>query len=152
MKTNGLLLLNILVNASRWEFINSIIVIILCSISCPLVFISVELEKLCQFVDFETLEQNISRELVVIVSVHTSILHSFCRCSCDLRFYINIFIYFSSGPGPDSLPGPRCQWRYDSCVSPCFKTCSDPTAEACVTIPQWDLWPLVSMGHRSGLF
>uniref|UniRef100_A0A3B4YDQ7 Otogelin n=1 Tax=Seriola lalandi dorsalis TaxID=1841481 RepID=A0A3B4YDQ7_SERLL len=29
-----------------------------------------------------------------------------------------------------------CQWRYDSCVSPCFKTCSDPSAEACVTIPQ----------------
>ncbi|XP_061590678.1 otogelin [Cololabis saira] len=41
-----------------------------------------------------------------------------------------------SGPGPDNLPGPRCQWRYDSCVSPCFKTCSDPSAEACVTIPQ----------------
>uniref|UniRef100_A0A3Q1CNI4 Otogelin n=1 Tax=Amphiprion ocellaris TaxID=80972 RepID=A0A3Q1CNI4_AMPOC len=36
----------------------------------------------------------------------------------------------------DTLPGPRCQWRYDSCISPCFKTCSDPSAEACVTIPQ----------------
>ncbi|GLD55777.1 otogelin-like protein [Lates japonicus] len=41
-----------------------------------------------------------------------------------------------TGPSPDTPPGPRCQWRYDSCVSPCFKTCSDPTAEACVTIPQ----------------
>ncbi|XP_076003159.1 otogelin [Genypterus blacodes] len=41
-----------------------------------------------------------------------------------------------TGLGPESLPGPRCQWRYDSCVNPCFKTCSDPTAEACVTIPQ----------------
>ncbi|XP_044212195.1 otogelin [Thunnus albacares] len=41
-----------------------------------------------------------------------------------------------TGPGPDVPPGPRCQWRYDSCVTPCFKTCSDPTAEACVTIPQ----------------
>ncbi|XP_008304680.1 otogelin, partial [Stegastes partitus] len=41
-----------------------------------------------------------------------------------------------TGPGPDTPPGPRCQWRYDSCVSPCFKTCSDPSAEACVTIPQ----------------
>uniref|UniRef100_A0A3Q1ET69 Otogelin n=1 Tax=Acanthochromis polyacanthus TaxID=80966 RepID=A0A3Q1ET69_9TELE len=36
----------------------------------------------------------------------------------------------------DTPPGPRCQWRYDSCISPCFKTCSDPSAEACVTIPQ----------------
>ncbi|XP_069021761.1 otogelin [Embiotoca jacksoni] len=41
-----------------------------------------------------------------------------------------------TGPGPDTPPGPRCQWRYDSCVSPCFKTCSDPSAESCVTIPQ----------------
>ncbi|KAM8877816.1 otogelin [Synchiropus picturatus] len=41
-----------------------------------------------------------------------------------------------TGPGPDSAPGPRCQWRYDSCVSPCFKTCSDPFAEACTKIPQ----------------
>ncbi|TDH17418.1 hypothetical protein EPR50_G00008130 [Perca flavescens] len=41
-----------------------------------------------------------------------------------------------TGPRPDALPGPRCQWRYDSCVIPCFKTCSDPSADACVTIPQ----------------
>ncbi|XP_044072365.1 otogelin isoform X2 [Siniperca chuatsi] len=41
-----------------------------------------------------------------------------------------------TGPSPDAPPGPRCQWRYDSCVIPCFKTCSDPSAEACVTIPQ----------------
>ncbi|KAM9816911.1 otogelin [Neosynchiropus ocellatus] len=41
-----------------------------------------------------------------------------------------------TGPGPDSAPGPRCQWRYDTCVSPCFKTCSDPFAEACTKIPQ----------------
>ncbi|XP_039991611.1 otogelin [Xiphias gladius] len=41
-----------------------------------------------------------------------------------------------TGPSPEALPGPRCQWRYDSCVSPCFKTCSDPSAEACVAIPQ----------------
>uniref|UniRef100_A0AAQ6IID4 Otogelin n=1 Tax=Anabas testudineus TaxID=64144 RepID=A0AAQ6IID4_ANATE len=37
---------------------------------------------------------------------------------------------------PETPPGPKCQWRYDSCISPCFKTCSDPSAEACVTIPQ----------------
>ncbi|XP_024863957.1 otogelin [Kryptolebias marmoratus] len=41
-----------------------------------------------------------------------------------------------TGPSPDTPPSPRCQWRYDSCVSPCFKTCSDPSAEACVTIPR----------------
>ncbi|XP_034019438.1 otogelin [Thalassophryne amazonica] len=41
-----------------------------------------------------------------------------------------------TGTDPDTPPGPRCQWRYDSCVSPCFKTCSNPSAEACVTIPQ----------------
>ncbi|XP_068431508.1 otogelin [Clinocottus analis] len=41
-----------------------------------------------------------------------------------------------TGPSADALPGPRCQWRYDSCVVPCFKTCSDPSAEACGAIPQ----------------
>ncbi|KAI3377328.1 hypothetical protein L3Q82_008531, partial [Scortum barcoo] len=41
-----------------------------------------------------------------------------------------------TGPVLDAPPGPRCQWRYDSCVIPCFKTCSDPSAEACVAIPQ----------------
>ncbi|XP_045889176.1 otogelin [Micropterus dolomieu] len=41
-----------------------------------------------------------------------------------------------TGPSPEAPPGPRCQWRYDSCAIPCFKTCSDPSAEACITIPQ----------------
>ncbi|XP_068596445.1 otogelin [Brachionichthys hirsutus] len=41
-----------------------------------------------------------------------------------------------TGPSPDSLPGPGCQWRYDSCIIPCFRTCSDPSAEACASIPQ----------------
>ncbi|CAL8403715.1 unnamed protein product [Boreogadus saida] len=42
-----------------------------------------------------------------------------------------------TGLSPDSpAVGPQCQWRYDSCVSPCFKTCSDPSATACVTIPK----------------
>uniref|UniRef100_A0A3B3Y820 Otogelin n=1 Tax=Poecilia mexicana TaxID=48701 RepID=A0A3B3Y820_9TELE len=36
----------------------------------------------------------------------------------------------------DTPPGPRCQWRYDSCINPCFRTCSDPSADSCVTIPQ----------------
>ncbi|XP_058857767.1 otogelin-like [Acipenser ruthenus] len=29
-----------------------------------------------------------------------------------------------------------CQWRYDACVSACFRTCSDPAGEACNTIPK----------------
>ncbi|XP_035991595.1 LOW QUALITY PROTEIN: otogelin [Fundulus heteroclitus] len=41
-----------------------------------------------------------------------------------------------TGSRPDTPPSPRCMWRYDSCISPCFKTCSDPSAESCVTIPQ----------------
>ncbi|XP_058486191.1 otogelin isoform X3 [Solea solea] len=41
-----------------------------------------------------------------------------------------------TGSSSEVPPHPVCQWRYDSCVSPCFKTCSDPSAEACVTIPQ----------------
>uniref|UniRef100_A0A3P8VXA6 Otogelin n=1 Tax=Cynoglossus semilaevis TaxID=244447 RepID=A0A3P8VXA6_CYNSE len=32
----------------------------------------------------------------------------------------------------EAPPQPLCQWRYESCISPCFKTCSDPWAEACV--------------------
>ncbi|KAM9494299.1 otogelin [Clarias gariepinus] len=28
---------------------------------------------------------------------------------------------------------PQCQWRYESCTSPCFRTCSDPNALSCVT-------------------
>uniref|UniRef100_A0A3Q2T3Y8 Otogelin n=1 Tax=Fundulus heteroclitus TaxID=8078 RepID=A0A3Q2T3Y8_FUNHE len=39
----------------------------------------------------------------------------------------------------DTPPSPRCMWRYDSCVSPCFKTCSDPSAESCVTIPKYPI-------------
>ncbi|KAI4881043.1 hypothetical protein NFI96_008514 [Prochilodus magdalenae] len=34
----------------------------------------------------------------------------------------------------DHPVGPRCQWRYESCTSPCFRTCSDPAAQSCVTI------------------
>ncbi|XP_039596385.1 otogelin [Polypterus senegalus] len=29
-----------------------------------------------------------------------------------------------------------CQWRYDSCSSACFRSCSDPTGETCHTIPK----------------
>uniref|UniRef100_A0A8C1YUL6 Otogelin n=1 Tax=Cyprinus carpio TaxID=7962 RepID=A0A8C1YUL6_CYPCA len=27
-----------------------------------------------------------------------------------------------------------CQWRYESCVSPCFRTCSDPSGLSCASI------------------
>ena len=68
------------------------------------------------------------------------------RACCNI---LHIFVFFTtgdkvkclhlflSGLSPDSpAVGPRCQWRYDSCVSPCFKTCSDPSGTACVTIPK----------------
>uniref|UniRef100_A0AAR2K3K7 Otogelin n=1 Tax=Pygocentrus nattereri TaxID=42514 RepID=A0AAR2K3K7_PYGNA len=35
----------------------------------------------------------------------------------------------------ESYPmGSRCQWQYESCANPCFRTCSDPAARSCVTI------------------
>uniref|UniRef100_A0AAZ3SXK3 Otogelin n=1 Tax=Oncorhynchus tshawytscha TaxID=74940 RepID=A0AAZ3SXK3_ONCTS len=36
----------------------------------------------------------------------------------------------------DTPTGPKCQWRYESCVSPCFRTCSDPSGGACGTVPK----------------
>uniref|UniRef100_A0A8C7GE24 Otogelin n=1 Tax=Oncorhynchus kisutch TaxID=8019 RepID=A0A8C7GE24_ONCKI len=47
--------------------------------------------------------------------------------------------FHDSQPGEvqrDTPTGPKCQWRYESCVSPCFRTCSDPSGEACGTIPK----------------
>ncbi|NXB22606.1 OTOG protein, partial [Rhagologus leucostigma] len=29
-----------------------------------------------------------------------------------------------------------CEWRYDSCTSPCFKTCRDPLGKNCQTVPK----------------
>uniref|UniRef100_A0A8C5S979 Otogelin n=1 Tax=Laticauda laticaudata TaxID=8630 RepID=A0A8C5S979_LATLA len=29
-----------------------------------------------------------------------------------------------------------CEWRYDACSSPCFKTCKDPLAKHCQTVPK----------------
>ncbi|NWV87999.1 OTOG protein, partial [Machaerirhynchus nigripectus] len=29
-----------------------------------------------------------------------------------------------------------CEWRYDSCTSPCFKTCRDPLGTNCQTVPK----------------
>ncbi|XP_030649228.1 otogelin [Chanos chanos] len=39
-----------------------------------------------------------------------------------------------TGTSSDFQMGPRCQWRYELCASPCFRTCSDPGAQACATI------------------
>ncbi|XP_060118015.1 otogelin [Heteronotia binoei] len=35
-----------------------------------------------------------------------------------------------------SLVHSTCEWRYDVCTSPCFKTCRDPLAEHCQTVPK----------------
>ncbi|KAK1802104.1 hypothetical protein P4O66_004448 [Electrophorus voltai] len=40
----------------------------------------------------------------------------------------------AAGSTTDYSMGPLCQWRYESCVSPCFRTCSDPAARSCVDI------------------
>uniref|UniRef100_A0A8C5TVU7 Otogelin n=1 Tax=Malurus cyaneus samueli TaxID=2593467 RepID=A0A8C5TVU7_9PASS len=29
-----------------------------------------------------------------------------------------------------------CEWRYDACTSPCFKTCRDPLGKNCETVPK----------------
>ncbi|KAL1007586.1 hypothetical protein UPYG_G00088760 [Umbra pygmaea] len=50
--------------------------------------------------------------------------------------YRKATLFKLTGPGPDTPTGPRCQWRYESCVSPCFRTCTDPSGAACVTIPK----------------
>ncbi|XP_042197503.1 otogelin [Callorhinchus milii] len=28
-----------------------------------------------------------------------------------------------------------CEWRYETCASPCFRTCRDPTGKTCLTLP-----------------
>ncbi len=43
-------------------------------------------------------------------------------------------IIFTTGAIPQYPMGPRCQWRYESCVSPCFRTCSDTSGLSCARI------------------
>uniref|UniRef100_A0A671S0L1 Otogelin-like n=1 Tax=Sinocyclocheilus anshuiensis TaxID=1608454 RepID=A0A671S0L1_9TELE len=54
------------------------------------------------------------------------------------RYQISLFspqiITFTTGAIPHYPMGPRCQWRYESCVSPCFRTCSDPSGLSCASI------------------
>ncbi|KAJ7344409.1 hypothetical protein JRQ81_000359, partial [Phrynocephalus forsythii] len=35
-----------------------------------------------------------------------------------------------------SVTHSTCEWRYDVCTSPCFKTCRDPLAEHCQAVPK----------------
>ncbi|XP_010213011.1 PREDICTED: otogelin [Tinamus guttatus] len=34
------------------------------------------------------------------------------------------------------LPHSACEWRYDACTSPCFKTCRDPLGKNCQAVPK----------------
>lgn len=29
-----------------------------------------------------------------------------------------------------------CEWHYDACASPCFKTCRDPLGQNCQAVPK----------------
>ncbi|XP_022602720.1 otogelin-like [Seriola dumerili] len=68
--------------------------------------------------------------------LHATLLHLHLLKYRHTNSFRKATLFRLTGSNPEARPGPQCQWRYDSCVSPCFKTCSDPSAEACVTIPQ----------------
>uniref|UniRef100_A0A8C0Y8X1 Otogelin n=1 Tax=Cyprinus carpio carpio TaxID=630221 RepID=A0A8C0Y8X1_CYPCA len=48
--------------------------------------------------------------------------------------YRRATLFKLTGGIPHYPMGPRCQWRYESCVSPCFRTCSDPSGLSCASI------------------
>uniref|UniRef100_A0A673IFZ6 Otogelin-like n=1 Tax=Sinocyclocheilus rhinocerous TaxID=307959 RepID=A0A673IFZ6_9TELE len=48
--------------------------------------------------------------------------------------YRRATLFKLTGAIPHYPMGPRCQWRYESCVSPCFRTCSDPSGLSCASI------------------
>ncbi|XP_051564620.1 otogelin-like isoform X2 [Myxocyprinus asiaticus] len=48
--------------------------------------------------------------------------------------YRQATLFRLTGATPDYPIGPRCQWVYESCVSPCFRTCSDPSGLSCISI------------------
>ncbi|XP_026866300.2 otogelin [Electrophorus electricus] len=48
--------------------------------------------------------------------------------------YRRATLFKLAGSTTDYSMGPLCQWRYESCVSPCFRTCSDPAARSCIDI------------------
>ncbi|XP_053780390.1 otogelin [Desmodus rotundus] len=37
---------------------------------------------------------------------------------------------------PSGAAYPICEWRYDACASPCFRTCRDPQAASCQDVPR----------------
>uniref|UniRef100_A0A673LF66 Otogelin-like n=1 Tax=Sinocyclocheilus rhinocerous TaxID=307959 RepID=A0A673LF66_9TELE len=48
--------------------------------------------------------------------------------------YRRATLFKLTGGIPHYPMGPRCQWRYESCVSPCFRACSDPSGLSCASI------------------
>ncbi|XP_051757713.1 otogelin-like isoform X6 [Ctenopharyngodon idella] len=48
--------------------------------------------------------------------------------------YRRATLFKLTGSIPYYPMGPRCQWQYESCVSPCFRTCSDPSGLSCTSI------------------
>ncbi|XP_053473113.1 otogelin [Ictalurus furcatus] len=48
--------------------------------------------------------------------------------------YRRATLFKLAGSTTDYSMSPQCQWRYESCTRPCFRTCSDPAALSCVTI------------------
>ncbi|XP_073764936.1 otogelin isoform X2 [Danio rerio] len=48
--------------------------------------------------------------------------------------YRRATLFKLTGAIPHYPMGPRCQWRFESCVRPCFRTCSDPSGLSCTSI------------------
>ncbi|NXM23849.1 OTOG protein, partial [Oxyruncus cristatus] len=46
----------------------------------------------------------------------------------DLRWFSDVKFKFMSRS--------TCEWHYDACTSPCFKTCRDPSGKNCQTVPK----------------
>lgn len=56
------------------------------------------------------------------------------NCFLTIESLKNTFLSFSELSA--SVPYRRmCEWRYESCANPCFKTCSDPEGTACKFLP-----------------
>ncbi|NWV30281.1 OTOG protein, partial [Origma solitaria] len=48
---------------------------------------------------------------------------------------VDLFLFFSDVKFK-FLSHSTCEWRYDACTSPCFKTCRDPFGKNCQTVPK----------------
>ncbi|NXU09596.1 OTOG protein, partial [Pardalotus punctatus] len=49
---------------------------------------------------------------------------------------VDFFIFLFSDVKFKFLSRSTCEWRYDACTSPCFKTCRDPLGKNCQTVPK----------------